>query len=281
MTTDQIMLRVGRRCRAGVPPGGVRGPVQPLAEKGPPGGGAGIGEGEISPAFVRQMAARFGERGDLRWAHQRVVHAGKERDEAWALTVADVAARGKHVGNKCRGFDATGIGVPRAFRIRIHWGLTGKDGEKVTGKSKKYTPEFREEASAQLLPDVVVMDLNMPGLNGVEATRRIIAANPSVAVLVLTMLDEDEPVFAAMRAGARGYVVKDADTDDLLRALESVARGDPPNSAWLRDRGRVGRRAYGSGRSVRQHANGGDRAHEVVRRSGLLGRFPDRCGRSI
>jgi DNA-binding NarL/FixJ family response regulator len=80
--------------------------------------------------------------------------------------------------------------------------------------------------AAELLPDVVVMDLNMPALNGVDATRRIVAANPSVAVLVLTMLDEDESVFAAMRAGARGYVVKGADTDDLLRALESVARGD-------------------------------------------------------
>ena len=82
------------------------------------------------------------------------------------------------------------------------------------------------QAAAKLLPDVVVMDLNMPGVNGVEATRTIVAANPDIAVLVLTMLDEDEPVFAAMRAGARGYVVKGADTDDLLRALESVARGD-------------------------------------------------------
>jgi DNA-binding NarL/FixJ family response regulator len=80
--------------------------------------------------------------------------------------------------------------------------------------------------AGDLVPDVVVMDLNMPGVNGVEATRRIVAENPSVAVLVLTMLDEDESVFAAMRAGARGYVVKGADTDDVLRALESVARGD-------------------------------------------------------
>jgi DNA-binding NarL/FixJ family response regulator len=79
---------------------------------------------------------------------------------------------------------------------------------------------------AQTLPDVVVMDLNMPGINGIEATRRIVAAHPSIAVLVLTMLEEDESVFAAMRAGARGYVVKGADTDDVLRALESVARGD-------------------------------------------------------
>ena len=86
--------------------------------------------------------------------------------------------------------------------------------------------EAAVERAAALEPDVVVMDLDMPGLGGVEATRRIVAAQPSVAVLVLTMLDEDESVFAAMRAGARGYVVKGADTDDVLRALESVARGD-------------------------------------------------------
>jgi DNA-binding NarL/FixJ family response regulator len=86
--------------------------------------------------------------------------------------------------------------------------------------------EAAVERTAALAPDVVVMDLDMPGLGGVEATRRIVAAQPSVAVLVLTMLDEDESVFAAMRAGARGYVVKGADTDDVLRALESVARGD-------------------------------------------------------
>jgi DNA-binding NarL/FixJ family response regulator len=66
----------------------------------------------------------------------------------------------------------------------------------------------------------------MPGLNGIEATRQVVGANPAVAVLVLTMMDEDESVFAAMRAGARGYVVKGADTEDVLRALESVARGD-------------------------------------------------------
>ena len=80
--------------------------------------------------------------------------------------------------------------------------------------------------AAELAPDVVVMDLDMPGIGGIEATRRIVAAHPSMAVLVLTMLDEDESLFAAMRAGARGYVVKGADTDDVLRALESVARGD-------------------------------------------------------
>lgn len=80
--------------------------------------------------------------------------------------------------------------------------------------------------AAAVAPDVVVMDLNMPGLNGVEATRRILATDANIAILVLTMLDDDESVFAAMRAGARGYVVKGADTDDVLRAVQSVARGD-------------------------------------------------------
>jgi DNA-binding NarL/FixJ family response regulator len=86
--------------------------------------------------------------------------------------------------------------------------------------------ETAVELAGALRPDVVVMDLGMPGIGGVEATRRIVAALPSIAVLVLTMLDEDESVFAAMRAGARGYVVKGADTDDVLRALQSVAHGD-------------------------------------------------------
>jgi DNA-binding NarL/FixJ family response regulator len=70
------------------------------------------------------------------------------------------------------------------------------------------------------------MHLSMPGLGGVEATRRIDADAPATAVLVVTMLDDDEAVFAAMRAGARGYVVKGQDTDDVLRAIRSVARGD-------------------------------------------------------
>ena len=92
-------------------------------------------------------------------------------------------------------------------------------GEAVDGESAV-------EQSRVLSPDVVLMDLSMPGVGGVEATRRIVADAPSVAVLVVTMLDDDEAVFAAMRAGARGYVVKGQDTDDVLRAIRSVARGD-------------------------------------------------------
>lgn len=73
--------------------------------------------------------------------------------------------------------------------------------------------------------DVVLMDLKMPGLNGIEATRQIHAAHPDLAILVLTMFDDDS-VFTAMRAGARGYLLKHADVDDLSRAITAVHRGE-------------------------------------------------------
>ena len=74
-------------------------------------------------------------------------------------------------------------------------------------------------------PDVVLMDLNLPGTSGLEATRRIGKASPESVVLVLSMLDDDESVLAAMRAGARGYVLKGAGQEELLAAIRSVAAG--------------------------------------------------------
>jgi DNA-binding NarL/FixJ family response regulator len=74
-------------------------------------------------------------------------------------------------------------------------------------------------------PDVVVMDLQMPELNGIEATRELARSVPTAAVLVLTMFDDDDSVFAAMRAGARGYVLKGAEQQEIARAIAAVAAG--------------------------------------------------------
>lgn len=79
--------------------------------------------------------------------------------------------------------------------------------------------------AVDLVPDVVLMDLQMPG-GGLSATQRIAAEVPEVRVLVLTMFDDDESVFAALRAGARGYVLKDSEADDLVRAVRAAAAGE-------------------------------------------------------
>ena len=88
----------------------------------------------------------------------------------------------------------------------------------------------------ELEPDVVVMDLHMPELNGIDATRRIVADRPDTAVLVLTMLESDDSVFAAMRAGARGYLLKGADRAEIRRAIEAEANGEVVFSAGIASR---------------------------------------------
>jgi DNA-binding NarL/FixJ family response regulator len=92
-------------------------------------------------------------------------------------------------------------------------------GEATTG-------EAAVAMAGSLQPDVVLMDIKMPGLNGIEATRRISQTSPHIRVLMVTMFEDDASVFAAMRAGARGYVLKDAEQDELLRAIRAVGHGE-------------------------------------------------------
>lgn len=92
-------------------------------------------------------------------------------------------------------------------------------GEATTGREAV-------EMTAGLRPDVILMDIQMPGMNGIEATRRALDANPDMGVVILTMFEDDDSVFSAMRAGARGYVLKGAPPSEILRVLRAVAGGE-------------------------------------------------------
>lgn len=101
--------------------------------------------------------------------------------------------------------------------------LASLDGVKVVAEAANGEEALREAQLSR--PDVVVMDIQMPAMDGVEATRRMTALLPDVAVLVVTMFEDDETVMSAMRAGAHGYLLKGAQQEEILTTLRAVAAG--------------------------------------------------------
>ncbi|MCB0163320.1 MAG: response regulator transcription factor [Anaerolineae bacterium] len=110
------------------------------------------------------------------------------------------------------------------FRDGVRALLDSLPGVKVVGEAGGGA-----EAVAQteaLHPDVILMDILMPGMNGIEASRQILRTHPTIGILMLTMFEDDDSVFAAMRVGARGYILKGADQVEIRHAIEAVARGE-------------------------------------------------------
>ncbi|MBL3668751.1 response regulator transcription factor [Streptomyces sp. M2CJ-2] len=102
--------------------------------------------------------------------------------------------------------------------------LESQDDLTVLGEASNGTEAIR--MTAELNPDVVLMDIRMPGLDGIEATRRIVATGNRTRVLILTTFDLDEYAYAGLRAGASGFLIKDAQPEELLSGIRSVATGD-------------------------------------------------------
>lgn len=112
--------------------------------------------------------------------------------------------------------------------------LTAEEDLEVVGEAA--TGEEAVTLAASLQPDVIVMDLRMPGMSGIEATRRILQESPAIRILVVTLFEDDDSVFAALRAGARGYVLKDASEVEVLRAIRAVSGGDAIFSTTIAQR---------------------------------------------
>jgi DNA-binding NarL/FixJ family response regulator len=110
------------------------------------------------------------------------------------------------------------------FRDGVVAVLDGAPDIEVVGEAT--TGEEAVRRHAELVPDVVLMDIKLPGIDGIEATRRIHTADPGTGIVMLTMLDDDAAVFAALRAGGRGYVLKDAERGAMVRAIRAVAAGE-------------------------------------------------------
>ena len=110
------------------------------------------------------------------------------------------------------------------FRKGIRTLLEQMQGLEVVGEAASGEEAVNQARS--LVPDVMLMDIQMPVINGIEATRSILQENPHIGVILVTMSDDPESVFSGMRAGARGYVLKEAEPEELRRAVEAANRGE-------------------------------------------------------
>ena len=110
------------------------------------------------------------------------------------------------------------------FRSGLRALLSSAPDMELAGEAAAGAEAIR--VAERLQPDVILMDISMPGLNGIEATRRILAVSPHIGVLMLTMLEDDDSVFEAMQAGARGYLLKGALRAEILRAIRGVSSGE-------------------------------------------------------
>ncbi|MEW6086085.1 MAG: response regulator transcription factor [Chloroflexota bacterium] len=110
-----------------------------------------------------------------------------------------------------------------AFRSGLRALLKSADELALVGDAETGSEAIR--LAAELQPDIILMDINMPGVNGIEATRRILNTSPHIGILILTMFEDDDSVFAAMRAGARGYLLKGTLKAEILRAIQTVGGG--------------------------------------------------------
>ena len=110
------------------------------------------------------------------------------------------------------------------FRFGLRALLAAEPTTEVVGEATTGDEVIR--LAAELLPHIILMDLNMPGTNGIDATRRILATMPDMLILVLTMFDNDDSVYAAMRAGARGYLLKGSEGEETIRAIRAVSSGE-------------------------------------------------------
>ena len=120
------------------------------------------------------------------------------------------------------------------FRAGLAALLNDEPGTELAGAATTGTEAV--DLARETQPDVVVMDLHMPGINGIEATRRIVADSPHITVLVLTMFDDDDSIFSALRAGARGYLLKGADREEIWCAIRAAASGEIIFGAHLAER---------------------------------------------